>query len=130
MKGYAAALAERPDVILCDLVMPDGDGLYVFRRLLDHTLTADIPFLVLTGQTNPAVRREVLSSGAAGYLFKPLNFDELLSHLARFIRIARTPPSAVRPHAADRRLVFREPWSDGVADDFRRSAPGEKPIPV
>ena len=92
-QGYWTALDMRPDVIISDMIMPEGDGNYMFMRLKDHPLTADIPVIVLTGQKNPALKRQMLSLGVDAYFTKPLNFDELLKELRRHIDFSETPLS-------------------------------------
>ncbi|HEX4129203.1 MAG TPA: response regulator [Pirellulales bacterium] len=85
MQGYWASLDIRPDVIISDMVMPDGEGTYLFARLQAHSLTKGIPFIVLTGQASPALKRQMLSLGASAYLKKPMVFEELLEHLRKHI---------------------------------------------
>ena len=99
MQGYWFCLDTKPDLIITDLTMPDGEGSYLFRRLKQHPLTENIPVVVLTGQANPAVKRQLLSVGVAEYLLKPLVFNDLLGVLNRYIK----PPMPPSPHrrAAD-----------------------------
>ena len=80
--------------------MPDGEGSYLFRRLKQHPLTENIPVVVLTGQTNPAVKRQLLSVGVAEYLLKPLVFSDLLAVLNRYVKL----PTSRGPHCAERCL--------------------------
>jgi DNA-binding response OmpR family regulator len=89
MPGFWTALDTRPDVIICDMVMPNGDGNHLFRRFQSHTLTKDVPIIILTAQTNPALRRLMLSLGVAAYLTKPIVFDELLRELRPFLPILK-----------------------------------------
>ena len=49
-----------PDVIVTDMVMPDGEGTYVMGRLKSHPLTGNIPVIVLSGQANPALKPDAL----------------------------------------------------------------------
>jgi DNA-binding response OmpR family regulator len=85
MPGFWTALDTRPDAIICDMVMPDGEGNYLFCRFRSHTLTKDVPIIILTGQANPALKRQMLSLGVDAYLAKPLVFDELLGELRRLV---------------------------------------------
>ena len=83
-EGLQKALTQKPDLILCDLMMPELDGEQVFAALNDETET---PFIFLTGRGNTAFFRRELPTGAEGYLSKPISADELLSvvnsHLPR-----------------------------------------------
>jgi len=85
MQGYRMALDCEPDVIVTDLLMPNGEGNYVFGRFNSHPLTKDVPVIILTGQTNPALKRQMLSLGASAYMPKPLVFEDLLKELRQHI---------------------------------------------
>ena len=85
MQGFWTGLDTRPDVIITDMRMPDGEGNYIFSRFQAHPLTKDVPVIVLTGETNPAVRRTMLALGAAAYFTKPWSFDDLRQELERHI---------------------------------------------
>ncbi len=91
MHGYWTCLDLLPDVIISDLNMNDGDGGYLLHRLRTHSLTEKTPVIILTGQTNPAVRRQLLSQGAAAYLTKPFVMDELLEQLRPLVALAAVP---------------------------------------
>ncbi|MBN2023841.1 MAG: response regulator [Pirellulales bacterium] len=91
MQGFWMALNSRPDVIITDLKMPDGQGDYVFSRLKNHSLTKDTPIIVLTGYANPGHKREMLSAGVTNYFTKPWDFDELLRELRSHIDLPSSP---------------------------------------
>ena len=90
MQGFWTALDTRPDVIVCDMIMPDGEGTYLFSRFRSHPLTENVPIIILTGQTNPALKRQMLSVGVSAYLTKPLVFEELLGELQRVTPASRS----------------------------------------
>ena len=96
-QGYWTALEAKPDVIVCDLVMPDGEGHYVFGRLQRNPVTKDVPFIVLSGQTNPALKGALLSMGAAAFLSKPIVFDLLVQELRPHLDFAERADAV--PHA-------------------------------
>ena len=96
MQGYWTAVAQVPDVIICDMSMPEGDGNYIFGRLKSHPLTENIPVIVLTGQGNPALKRTMLSFGLDAFLNKPLVFDDLLRELRAFLDLPEEPQPAKR----------------------------------
>ncbi len=91
MQGYWMGLDSKPDVILTDLSMPDGEGNYIYSRFRGHPLTEKTPVIVLTGQDNPALKRQMLSMGVSAYLTKPINWAELLEELRRHIDFAQEP---------------------------------------
>jgi PAS domain S-box-containing protein len=80
--GIALALAEDPDVILLDSVMPDMDGHEVCRRLKADERLRSIPVVFLTAlRTDRASRIQALESGAEGFLSKPLDEQELVAEV-------------------------------------------------
>jgi DNA-binding response OmpR family regulator len=91
MQGYWTAIGDRPDAIICDMCMPEGEGNYIISRLKSHPLTENVPLIVLTGQTNPALKRMMLNLGVDAYLFKPLDFDQLLRELRAHLAIPDQP---------------------------------------
>lgn len=77
--GVEKAISLQPDIILCDVVMPGMDGYEVISRLRENTLTDTIPFVFLTGKSEPDDIRRGMNLGADDYLYKPFSADELLS---------------------------------------------------
>jgi two-component system KDP operon response regulator KdpE len=89
-EGVALAAQRRPDVILLDLGLPDGNGLEVLKQLRSWTQT---PVVVLTVQDAEADKIEALDGGADDYVTKPFNAGELLARLRAALRRASTAPS-------------------------------------
>ncbi|ABA20272.1 Putative diguanylate phosphodiesterase (EAL domain) with Response Regulator Receiver modulation [Trichormus variabilis ATCC 29413] len=77
--GINLALAEFPDLILCDMMMPEVDGYGVLSALRQEPLTATIPFIFLTAKSAKADFRQGMDMGADDYLTKPFTRAELLS---------------------------------------------------
>ena len=71
--GVAKAAAERPDVILLDVMMPDLDGPATLARLRTAAATNDIPVIFLTAKIRPADRARFLGLGAEGVITKPFD---------------------------------------------------------
>ena len=69
------ASASLPDVIIMDMMMPEGDGASATRALLDAY--PDVHVLVLTGFNTSALIDKALQAGACGYLLKNASIDEL-----------------------------------------------------
>jgi YesN/AraC family two-component response regulator len=67
-----------PDLVICDLVMPDMDGYTVLSNLREYSLTAIIPFIFLTAINTKESLRKAMELGADDYLTKPATTDELL----------------------------------------------------
>jgi len=76
--GVDMALKHKPDIILCDIMMPNLDGYGVLFLLGKHAETADIPFIFLTAKAERADMRKAMEMGADDYLTKPFDDMELL----------------------------------------------------
>ena len=70
-----------PDVILCDMMMPEKDGLEVCRDLRARTSTRAIPILMLTARADEETKLAVLSAGANDFVTKPFSTTELIVRL-------------------------------------------------
>ena len=76
--GVEAALALRPDLIVCDIMMPGLDGYGVLHILGKRPETSGIPFIFLTARSEKADVRKGMNLGADDYLTKPFEETELL----------------------------------------------------
>jgi CheY-like chemotaxis protein len=83
--GFADACERRPDVIVTDLAMPDGDGWEFVQRLAADPRTRDIPVVMLTACATEAVRQRARDEGVAAFFFKPCAPDVLADELRRLI---------------------------------------------
>lgn len=77
--GVAAAQQHTPDIILCDIMMPELDGYGVLSILSGNPLTCTIPFIFLSAKTEHLDQRKGMELGADDYLTKPFNRTELLN---------------------------------------------------
>ncbi|MEO1622660.1 MAG: helix-turn-helix domain-containing protein [Cyanobacteria bacterium J06632_3] len=77
--GIKLATQYRPDLIVCDIMMPDVDGYEVLSALRDEQQTASIPFIFLTAKVTMAELRRGMTSGADDYLTKPCTVEEFLA---------------------------------------------------
>lgn len=77
-----AAAEPPPNLIILDVMMPEMDGYEVCRRLRDNPSTAAIPVIFLTGSSDESDRDKGLALGAAGYLSKPVDPQELQAQVA------------------------------------------------
>src|SRR6476620_1361623 len=78
-EGVEIAMAQRPDLIVCDIMMPVLDGYGVLHLLSKHEETATIPFIFLTAKAEKADLRKGMELGADDYLTKPFDGIELLN---------------------------------------------------
>ncbi len=97
-KGVEAAIAGNPDLILCDVTMPEMDGHAVLRRLRAEPAHASTPFVFLTARGERRDVRSGMDLGADDYLVKPAGASELLACIdARFRRAASKGPALFNP---------------------------------
>ncbi|MEH2414514.1 response regulator transcription factor [Nostoc sp.] len=82
LAGIQKAQERIPDLVICDITMPDMDGYSVLTTLRQDPLTAIIPFIFLTGSSTKADVRKAMELGADDYLTKPSTLDELLRAIA------------------------------------------------
>lgn len=74
-----------PDLVICDVMMPEINGYEVLSALRQNPMTATIPFIFLTAMADKPDRRRGMELGADDYLTKPFTADELLTAIsARF----------------------------------------------
>src|SRR6266571_6140039 len=77
--GVELAKAELPDLIICDINMPNLDGYGTLTALRENDKTATIPFIFLSGATDKLNMRRGMELGADDYLTKPFSHKELLA---------------------------------------------------
>ena len=75
--GIETALAEQPDLIVCDIMMPVLDGYGVLHTLHKNESVKNIPFIFLTAKTERSDLRRGMELGADDYITKPFNPREL-----------------------------------------------------
>ncbi|WP_452231704.1 response regulator [Lacinutrix sp. MEBiC02595] len=76
--GVKKAIAHLPDIIICDIMMPELDGYGVFETLSKNPKTASIPFIFLSAKSEKTDIRKGMNIGVDDYLTKPFEEDELL----------------------------------------------------
>ncbi len=91
--GVELARREKPDLILCDVMMPELDGYGVLKELHNDPATMHIPFIFLTARGEKTDLRSGMNLGADDYLIKPVDKGDLLrairTRLARAEQLAR-----------------------------------------
>lgn len=80
--GLQLAREMLPDLILCDVRIPELDGYEVLKALRSDPETAAIPFIILTAETYQSVLHQGEHLGANGYLTKPFTTADLLDAIA------------------------------------------------
>jgi two-component system cell cycle response regulator DivK len=83
--GIAKAIAEQPDLILMDIMMPEMDGWQASRAVRDNPETKDIPILAATAMCRRADLNACLEAGCNGYIVKPFTMIELKRKIGELI---------------------------------------------
>lgn len=66
-----------PDAVVCDMMLPEKDGLQVCRELAENQLTRSIPFLMVTARADDETKLQALGAGASDFVAKPFSLAEL-----------------------------------------------------
>jgi len=83
--GISLAHKEKPDLIILDLGLPAGGGLYVLENLKKSVETLDIPVLVLTAQQGVDLEEKVKQAGAVACFHKPFDPESLASQIKEIL---------------------------------------------
>jgi DNA-binding response OmpR family regulator len=78
-RGVEIALKEKPELVICDIMMPELDGYGVLHLLRKNEATLETPFIFLTAKTERADFRKGMEMGADDYITKPFDDIELLN---------------------------------------------------
>ena len=84
--GLALAKEKIPDLILCDIMMPEANGYEVLNGLKNDHSTVNIPFIFLTASAEKSEVEAGLGMGADGYIRKPFEPDELFGTILECLR--------------------------------------------
>jgi two-component system alkaline phosphatase synthesis response regulator PhoP/two-component system response regulator VicR len=88
VEGLEKVRAEKPDLVILDIMMPKMDGWEVLRNLSQDPATADLQVVVLSAKAQDADIAKTLSTGQAIHLTKPFNPRELLVMVERILAFA------------------------------------------
>lgn len=81
--GVEIALDRMPDLIVCDITMPEMDGFGVLFSLRENVTTSKIPFIFLTASTRTYDRQWGVELGANDYITKPFKLEDLLAAIRK-----------------------------------------------
>jgi two-component system, OmpR family, response regulator len=93
-EALRAAAAARPDLVLLDVMMPDGDGFEVVRRM--RSSGPDVPVIFLTARDDVRERVAGLALGGDDYVTKPFSLDEVLERIRAVLRRTGRAAAATR----------------------------------
>jgi len=91
IQAIALSQAEKPDMVLLDIMMPDMDGYEVARKLRSDQATASIPIIMFTAKTQVDDKVAGFEAGADDYLTKPTQPRELFAHVKAVLARGKKP---------------------------------------
>ena len=113
--------ADKPDLILLDVMMPEMDGIEVCQRLQADSETKIIPVIFITARTSKEGKIEGLGVGAVDYITKPIDLDETLARVQtqlRFVQINRELVDLQRRLGESRRSATIGAVTQGIAHNL------------
>ena len=87
LEAVEKAVAETPDVIVMDMLMPKMDGFQAASLIRQNPKTKDIPILAATALSRPGDREKCLESGCDGYIAKPFTHKQLGAAIDRLFEV-------------------------------------------
>lgn len=85
LDGLEKAVKEQPNLIICDVMMPEMDGFEVTQRLKNDFQTSHIPVIMLTAHSSGEQQLEGIQAGADAYITKPFSMKFLMMHITKLI---------------------------------------------
>jgi two-component system, OmpR family, response regulator len=101
-EAVRAATSARPDLVLLDVMMPDGDGFDVLHRI--RSAGPEIPVIFVTARDEVPDRVTGFAAGADDYVTKPFSLDELLARIQAVLKRTRQAAPSPRLRVADLEL--------------------------
>ena len=98
-KAWEAIQAQRPDLVLLDLMMPEIPGMEVCRMIRRDASTASLPIIMLTAKSDPIDKILGLEVGADDYIAKPFHVRELIARVRAVLRRSEPPPEGALPES-------------------------------
>ncbi len=83
LDGLMKLESMKPDLIICDVMMPNLDGMEFVKAIKGHGDTQRIPVIFLTAKTDPRSMIDGINVGARFYVTKPFQLDDLLGKISR-----------------------------------------------
>ncbi len=116
--GIEKASTEKPDVIVCDIMMPVLDGYGVLHMLNKSEALREIPFIFLTAKTERLDFRKGMEMGADDYITKPFTELELLNAIEQRIKKVNHIKEKYANGQYDMKTLFEEMGKESVWEEF------------
>jgi DNA-binding response OmpR family regulator/ligand-binding sensor domain-containing protein len=117
-------LANRYDLVISDIMMPEMDGIELLKNIKSNTLISDIPVILLTSKAEVSDRLEGFRKGADGFIAKPFNMEELhilIDNLVDNVRRLRGKFSGAQGQQEKRENVEVKGNDDALMDRVMKS---------
>jgi two-component system KDP operon response regulator KdpE len=85
LQASAAVVQNLPNLVLLDIGMPGGMGTEVLKRLRGSPMTSRIPIVIVSGNEDPELEKQVRALGIQGYFRKPADFEKLHEAIRRIL---------------------------------------------
>jgi two-component system cell cycle response regulator len=118
LMGFRLLIEKRPDLVICDLVMPECDGL-TFLKMRQVRPEEDIrliPILILTAIDNLQVKTQMFELGAQDYIIKPVDPAELVARVKVHLKLKKLQEQLVRQN----QLLQRLSTTDSLTELYNR----------
>jgi len=112
--GLEELAKQRPDLVLCDVMMPVLDGFGVLEKVRADPSLSDLPFLFLTALDDRANMRRGMNLGADDYINKPFSRDELLEAVAARLKQHQRASDAVSGRMVSDAEALRQRFRNGI----------------
>jgi CheY-like chemotaxis protein len=119
--GVERALHEVPDLILCDVMMPELDGFGVLHLLSKNQKTADVPFIFLTAKAEKEDFRRGMSLGADDYITKPFDDVALLQTIETRLAKSERLRAASSPASGELETFIHEARAQTLLQDLSQN---------
>jgi len=109
LEGFKSLSVSRADLVICDLEMPQMDGLRFLQMVSSRPELQDIPILLLTGSQDRAAKLKSLEHGASDYLTKPVDIAELVARVRIHLKMKKLQDELKAANEHFRRLSTTDP---------------------
>lgn len=120
---------EAPDLIVCDVIMPDMDGYQICDFVKKHPTLGHTPVLLISGIVNSTVLERAAKVRSDDVMRKPFAADELLHRIESLLLAAGRPAAAAAPVPAPERRAPQPERPAPVAEPAAVVAPAPEPVP-
>ncbi|PLX98898.1 MAG: hypothetical protein C0623_10970, partial [Desulfuromonas sp.] len=121
LEGLSVAAADRPDVIVSDILMQEMDGYEFLREVRRHELLADVPFIFYTGvYTTPKEAKLARDLGVTAFIVKPKEAEAFCQHIETVLK--NIEPGKIKPNREllEEDRFFFEKYNEVVTSQLKR----------